>query len=125
MQKNLMKHIVNAEYFVAAALVAAFYIVVIGFPWYWLIILFPILDISAVGYFINNKVGALLYNIAHSLIGPAILMSVYIFIDNQAILFISLIWLFHIFGDRALGFGLKHTTSFHHTHLGIIDKNKV
>jgi hypothetical protein len=124
MQSKLMKRIVSTEYLVAAILVAVFYVVVGNFAWYWLPILFGVVDLSAVGYFFNNRIGALLYNIGHSLIGPAALVALYIGTTNQTVLFIALVWLFHIFVDRALGYGLKHTTSFNHTHLGTIGKAK-
>lgn len=124
MHNPLMKRVISAEYFIAAVLVAAFYISVANFEWYWLIVLFGLFDISAMGYFINNRVGAFFYNVGHSLIGPAVLTGIYILTDNQAILFVSLLWLFHIFSDRALGFGLKHITGFHHTHLGTIGRKK-
>ena len=124
MQRGLMKQIISVEYLVAAALVMLFYIVVGNFAWYWLFILFLVFDSSALGYLVNNRVGALGYNIGHSLIGPTLLVGLYVATDNQAILFISLLWLFHIFIDRTLGYGLKHTTSFQHTHLGHIGKKQ-
>lgn len=125
MQKTkLMKRIVSTEYLVGAILVAVFYVVVGGFSWYWLPILFLVVDLSALGYLVNSKVGAFTYNVGHSLIGPALLIAAYIATTNQAILFISLVWLFHILVDRALGYGLKHTEGFQHTHLGPIGKAK-
>jgi hypothetical protein len=119
-----MKQIISIEYAIAAILVLVFYLAVGQFAWYWIPITFLAFDLSALGYLINNKIGALTYNIGHSLIGPALLMTVYIMTNNQTVLFITLLWLFHIFVDRALGYGLKHTTGFTHTHLGIIGKNK-
>lgn len=118
MQKGLMKTIVSAEYLFAAVLIGIFFVAIGGFEWWWLIILFLIVDVSAVGYLYSNRLGALTYNIGHSLIGPTILTAYYVINTDPAILFIILIWLFHILVDRALGFGLKHTKSFHHTHLG-------
>ena len=117
-----MKQIISAEYLAVAVIIAVFYIVVGNFAWYWLPLLFLVFDISMVGYLINARVGAFTYNVGHSLIGPSILTGVYIATDNQTLLFIVLLWLFHIFVDRALGYGLKHTTGFHHTHLGNIGK---
>jgi hypothetical protein len=117
-----MKRVLSLEYLFAAVLVALFFVVVGKFDWWWLIITFLLFDVSAVGYLINSKVGALTYNIGHSLFGPAILMTNYILTSNQVVLFFGLVWLFHIFVDRALGFGLKYTTAFHHTHLGKIGK---
>lgn len=122
MQNNLMKRVLSTEYLVAAILVAVFYNVVGEFAWYWLPLSFLLFDISAVGYFVNDRIGALTYNIGHSLIGPAILVTAYIATTNETVLFISLLWLFHIFVDRAAGYGLKHVTGFHHTHLGPIGK---
>jgi hypothetical protein len=124
MQSKLMKRVVSTEYLVAAILVAVFYVSVGNFAWYWLPILFVVVDLSAVGYLANKKVGALVYNIGHSLIGPTLLVALYIANTNQALLFIALVWLFHIFVDRALGYGLKHAKGFEHTHLGPIGKAK-
>jgi hypothetical protein len=121
---KLMKQIVSLEYFIAALLVAMFYVVVAHFDWWWLLILFVAFDISAIGYFVSDRIGALLYNIGHSIIGPSVLAAVYIATDNQTVLFVTLLWLFHIFTDRALGYGLKHIKGFHHTHLGPIGKAK-
>jgi hypothetical protein len=122
MQNSILKRIVSLEYLVVAILIAVFYIVVGGFAWYWLVVLFLVFDISAAGYLVNPKVGAFLYNLGHSLIGPSLLAAIYIGTSNQAVLFVTLVWLFHIFVDRALGYGLKHSTSFNHTHLGPIGK---
>lgn len=119
-----LKQIISAEYLVAAILVAVFYVVVGGFAWYWLPVLFLAFDISMVGYAVNNRIGALTYNIGHSLIGPGLLATVYIATSNEGVLFVTLLWLFHIFVDRALGYGLKHAEGFHHTHLGKIGKAK-
>lgn len=125
MQKSLTKYIVSVEYLIAAILVAVFYVNVGDFPWYWLPITFIIFDISMIGYLINSYYGALLYNAVHSLIGPTLLTLIYILIGNQpAILFVVLVWLFHIFVDRALGYGLKHRKGFGHTHLGKVGKAK-
>lgn len=124
MQGKLMKYIVSIEYLVAAALVAVFYISVGNFDWYWLPALYLVVDLSTAGYLLNNRVGALVYNIGHSLIGPAALVVLYISTTNQTVLFVALIWLFHVLTDRALGYGLKHVTGFHHTHLGPIGKAK-
>ena len=124
MQRNLMKRVISTEYLVAAILVAVFYNVVGEFPWYWLPLAFIAFDISAIGYLVSPRIGALTYNIGHSLIGPAILVCVYIATTNETTLFVSLLWLFHIFVDRAAGYGLKHVTGFHHTHLGPIGKKK-
>ena len=110
-------YLVKFEYLILAVLIALFYVKVGGYAWYWLIVLFFAFDISMVGYLFNSKVGAIVYNIGHSLIGPSLVAMLYIVTGSVPALFITLLWLFHIFVDRALGMGLKHPTSFHHTHL--------
>ena len=124
MYSKLLRMIVSLEYAVAAVFVMVFFVVVGRFDWWWMIVLFLIVDISAVGYALGSKVGAFTYNLGHSLVGPGLLAVAYIFTTNEAVLFVTLIWLFHIFVDRALGYGLKHDTSFNHTHLGPIGKAK-
>lgn len=122
MHSKAMRVIVKSEYFIAAIIVAALFIS-LGFSWYWLIILFLVFDVSMVGYLFNKKVGAITYNIVHSLVGPGILLVLYIILDGKQLLFVALLWLFHIFVDRALGYGLKHVEGFHHTHMGKIGKS--
>lgn len=124
MLSQYMKRIISTEYLFAAVLVALFYVTVGGFAWYWLIILFLAFDVSIAGYLVNKKVGAITYNIGHSLIGPAILLALYVAFDMKWMLFVTLLWLFHIFVDRAQGYGLKHFEGFEHTHLGKIGKAK-
>ena len=123
-QSFLMKRIISTEFLLAAVLTAITFVSLGKFDWWWLFVLFPIVDISAFGYLQNNKAGALTYNLGHSLIGPAILMALYICYGSDWQLFTSLVWFFHIFVDRALGYGLKHSEGFGHTHLGKIGKTK-
>ena len=120
-----MRRIVSTEYLLAAVLTAILFISFAGFDWWWLFILFPVIDISAFGYLQNSRAGALTYNIGHSLIGPTILVAIFISpVGQDWMLFASLVWLFHIFIDRALGYGMKHTEGFGHTHLGKVGKAK-
>ena len=117
-QSFLMKRIISTEYLLAAVLTAIFFVSVAGFDWWWLFILFLVVDISAFGYLQNSRAGALTYNIGHSLIGPTTFVGLFVLTSNESLLFVGLVWLFHIFVDRALGYGMKHTEGFHHTHLG-------
>jgi len=119
-QSFLMKRIISTEYLLAAVLTAIFFVSLAGFGWWWLFILFIVVDISAFGYLQSNRAGALTYNIGHSLIGPTTLIGFFVLTGSDALLFAGLVWMFHIFVDRALGYGMKHTEGFHHTHLGKI-----
>lgn len=90
--------------------------------WYWVFFLTP--DLGMVGYLINNRMGALLYNLFHHK-GIAIgFYLVGIFTTNQVLMFIGLLLFGHSSFDRVFGYGLKYQDSFHNTHLGWIGKNK-
>lgn len=104
----------------AVAAVAAF--VELDFAWWWLAALFLAFDVSAAGYALNRRVGALLYNAAHAYFVPAGLLLVFLLADTRWCAFIGLIWAFHVAVDRTLGYGLKHSSGFRDTHLGKIGR---
>ena len=85
---------------------------------------FLLFDVGMVGYLKNPVTGAIFYNITHSLTIPTLLIAVGTLFTLDAVAVIGFCWTFHIAVDRALGFGLKNKTSFHHTHLGKIKKSK-
>lgn len=84
-------------------------------------ILFAVLclwpDLAMLGYLVNVKLGAALYNLVHTEVFPlALAVASYQFTD-QRLLHFALIWLVHIGWDRMLGYGLKYPTFFKDTHL--------
>lgn len=83
---------------------------------------FLLFDASMLGYFFSPKIGAFLYNLGHTSIYPTLLLIIGILTESDTAKLWSYSWLFHIGVDRSLGYGLKHSTSFAHTHLGIIGK---
>jgi hypothetical protein len=101
---------------------AAFAYFYSGFGLLYFILLLFIFDLFMIGYLVNSYVGALLYNVGHSLIIPALLISAYLLNGSSIILGLSLLWIAHIGLDRALGYGLKYGSSFKRTHLGEIGK---
>ena len=115
---------------VEAAAVAALAVVVtvaVGYPWWSLLALFLVFDLSMLGYLRGPRLGAACYNLAHSYLAPAALGALAVVaaglgdrIDWIGILAVA--WAFHIAVDRALGYGLKTTEGFEHTHLGLIGK---
>ena len=103
-------------------LVATYFYFQTGFYLIWFVVLFFTVDIFMVGYFVSSKLGAHIYNIGHSLILPQILLITGLVFKIDLLVAVSFIWLAHIGLDRALGYGLKLETSFHHTHLGHIGR---
>jgi hypothetical protein len=115
---------------IEAGVVAAVAVVVTvaaGYAWWWLLALFLLFDLSMLGYLRGPRWGAWCYNVGHSYALPALLGAVAVTaavldtpIDWLGVLAIA--WVFHIGVDRALGYGLKTTEGFEHTHLGLIGR---
>jgi hypothetical protein len=90
----------------------------------WLLFgaLFFVPDISFAGYFAGPRVGAMVYNVAHSYVGPIVLAAALLLAGRPGPL-LALVWGAHVGFDRALGYGLKYPTAFHDTHLGRIGQS--
>ena len=69
------------------------------------------------GYMVNARLGAALYNLAHTEVLPLLLGAAAIFQNWRQALLFTIIWLAHIGFDRLLGYGLKYPTFFKDTHL--------
>ena len=85
--------------------------------WWWFPALLFVPDIGMVGYFSNNRVGAIVYNVVHH---RAISISFYIIgaiVFSQIIQLIGIILFAHSTLDRVFNFGLKYPDNFKHTHL--------
>lgn len=92
----------------------------------WLLFL-PIwlaIDLSMIGYLAGPRVGAYVYNAGHTLIMPIVLLAIGSATDSAPLQLLSMIWFAHVGIDRALGYGLKYTDNFQHTHLGMIGKHR-
>jgi hypothetical protein len=95
-----------------------------GGKWWAFALLFLAPDLSFAAYLAGPRIGALVYNAAHSTIGPvaiALTSFGHVFGDRPT-LQLAMVWLAHIGIDRALGYGLKYPTGFGFTHLGRIGK---
>ncbi|MBL0009564.1 MAG: DUF4260 family protein [Saprospiraceae bacterium] len=73
-------------------------------------------------YLISARVGAIAYNILHHKGVMAAVVLTGLFLQDDLIIKIGLIFLSHSSFDRVLGYGLKYPDSFSHTHLGWIGK---
>ncbi len=94
----------------------------LDFAWWWYPLFLFVPDLSMVGYLISPKVGAMTYNfIHHKALGISIFV-VGMLLTSPSLQFTGLILFGHSSMDRILGYGLKHSDSFQHTHLGIIGK---
>lgn len=93
----------------------------LGRSWMVFALCFLLPDVSFVGYLAGPRVGAWVYNLAHSTVGPFVLLAMSSF-DAQLATVVGSIWLAHIGFDRLLGYGLKYPRAFTDTHLGPIGR---
>jgi hypothetical protein len=76
-------------------------------------------DLSFAGYLAGPRVGAVVYNLAHTYVWPVALAAGCLLTGGGGLpVQIALIWAAHIGVDRFLGYGLKYPTAFKDTHLG-------
>jgi len=112
-----MKNLIRLE---EAAIFAGcvFLFAQLDFAWWVFIALLFVPDISMIGYAMNNKVGAIVYNVVHfRLIGLGIYIAG-MYMTNEIVALSGLIMFAHSTLDRAIGYGLKHFSGFKDTHLG-------
>ena len=86
-----------------------------GWGWFFLLFLWP--DLFMLGYLLNVRVGAALYNLAHFVLFPAALAGLGLAMHKVGLVSFALIWAAHIEWDRAIGYGFKYPTFFKDTHL--------
>lgn len=107
-----------------SALLAFYLFLALPYAWWWFFVLFLLPDISMVGYLISPKLGAVTYNFVHH---KAIAITTYLLGSyfNLPLLQLSgLIMFGHSSFDRALGYGLKYSDAFTHTHLGMLGQDR-
>jgi hypothetical protein len=109
----------GAAVFVAAT---AVFFLVLETPWwlYLLLVLAP--DLSMIGYLSGPARGTLASNLVHSYVGPLALAVVGLVGGTPLSLPVAVVWPAHIGADRTFGYGLKHDTGSHDTHLGRVGR---
>jgi hypothetical protein len=84
----------------------------------WPFLLFLLVpDLTMIGYALNVRVGAAVYNAGHTLAVPVALGGAALLTNRPEFVPFILIWTAHIGMDRMLGYGLKFPTYFADTHL--------
>lgn len=90
-----------------------------GTSWWVFALLLFAPDLFMLGYLKDPRLGALIYNIGHTYLAPAVLASIGWATQWPLLDPLALIWCAHIGMDRLLGFGLKYPTSFSDSHLSV------
>ena len=91
-----------------------------GFAWWiWFaLILAP--DLGMLGYLFSTRSGAVMYNVLHHKAIAILLFWYGLYTGNSWLELAGIIMFGHSSLDRMLGYGLKYSDSFQHTHLGWI-----
>lgn len=111
---------------VAMTAIAIYFLTIynLGLPFWLWIILFFTPDIGMLGYLVDTKVGAFVYNFFHHKgLALAISATGYWF-HNEVATAIGILLFAHASFDRIWGYGLKYEDSFKNTHLGNLAKAK-
>jgi hypothetical protein len=117
-----MNHLLKAEEAAILGVCIILNNMLIPYAWWWYWVLFLTPDISMIGYVVNTKVGAALYNFGHHKGTAVLCFTVGIILSSTAWQFAGLLLLGHSSFDRILGYGLKYPDNFKNTHLGMIGK---
>src|SRR5690554_1656420 len=89
--------------------------------WIFLVfLLFP--DLSMIGYLVNPKIGAWLYNFFHHKLVAIVVLILGFWLDISVLTLAGVILFGHSAMDRIFGYGLKFNDNFKNTHLGWIGK---
>lgn len=94
----------------------------LGYAWWLFFALWLLPDISMLGYTINGKWGAIMYNLFHHQGIAVLIIGTGWYIGRNDAVLIGLVIFGHSAMDRVFGYGLKHFSGFQDTHLGRIGK---
>lgn len=91
-----------------------------GLIWWAALAAFLAPDISFAAYLLGSRIGAIGYNLLHLYGTGAALLALGMAVGSVTFIQLGALWLAHSGFDRLLGYGLKSSNGFRHTHLGVI-----
>lgn len=94
----------------------------LDYSWWVFPALLLIPDASMLGYILNPRTGAFLYNVVHHKLLGILIFIIGILSVSSSLQLAGIILFAHSSMDRIFGYGLKYGDSFSHTHLGLIGK---
>ena len=114
-----MKTLIKLEEFMMFTL-GIFMFGLLGYQWWWFLILILVPDVGMLGYLLGDKVGAITYNLFHHKGLAIILYFAGMYLSSSMIQLAGVILFAHASMDRVFGYGLKYDKGFKYTHLGEI-----
>jgi hypothetical protein len=94
-----------------------------GFPWWYFPLLLFVPDLSMAGYLTAPRFGAWVYNFVHHRAVCLLCFVAGAWLKIPVLSLVGVILFAHSSLDRVLGYGLKFTDAFSHTHLGWIGRD--
>ncbi len=94
------------------------------YEWWIFPVCLLIPDLSMIGYLVNPKIGAGLYNFFHHKLVAVLIFISGFGLNNDLLELMGIILFAHSSMDRMFGYGLKLNDDFKHTHLGWIGKKE-
>jgi hypothetical protein len=96
----------------------------LGLPlWAWVLLFFSP-DISMLGYLVNPRIGAYTYNLFHHRALALAIAAIGLLTACNIVIAVGILLFAHSSFDRMMGYGLKYTDDFKHTHLGWMGKDR-
>ena len=81
-------------------------------------------DLSMIGYLVDTKTGAWIYNFFHHKLVAITVLFIGFWLNHSILVLAGIILFGHSAMDRIFGYGLKFNDNFKNTHLGWIGKRK-
>jgi len=119
MGQERMKNLIKLEEFAQFAL-SIFLFSRLEFSWWIFPLCLLLPDFSMLGYLINTKTGAIIYNVFHHKFIAIGVLILGFWLDHSLVSLAGIIMFGHSSMDRMFGYGLKFKDDFKHTHLGFI-----
>ena len=94
----------------------------LGYNWWWFLVLILVPDIGMLGYLVNPKIGAWCYNFFHHKGIAIVVYFLGMYLSLPALQLAGVILFAHASMDRIFGYGLKYEKGFKFTHLGEIGR---
>lgn len=117
-----MKNVLKLEELALLLLFSVIYFQYLQGGWGLYLGLFFLPDLAFFLYLINPKWGAMGYNFLHHKGVMALVILLGLYLQNDLLTQVGLIFMAHSSFDRVAGYGLKYFDSFDHTHLGWIGR---
>ena len=114
-----MKTLIRLEE-LAMFVLGVFMFGLLGYEWWWFLVLVLVPDIGMLGYLFGDKIGAFAYNLFHHKGLAILLYFMGMYLSFPIVQLAGVILFSHASMDRVFGYGLKYEKGFKYTHLGEI-----